>query len=382
MKSLSYGRQWIDDSDIDEVVKVLKGDWLTQGPSVERFEQALAAYLGVKHAVAFSNGTAALHGAVAAAGLGPGDQLLTTPLTFVATANAALYVGAEPVFVDIHRGSYCIDPNKTAKKMEELPRKIKAIVPVSFAGYPFDMGDFKIIAKENGAVLIEDACHALGGERCGRKVGFDADMTALSFHPVKHITTGEGGAVVTNNAKFAQKLRLFRTHGITRDPSRFLDSPDGPWHSEMHDLGYNYRLSDIQCALGLSQLRRLDSFIERRRELAALYRMNLAGIRSLYQPPAHEGHAYHLFPIRVDAELRKPLFSYLAENGINLQVHYKPVPLQPYYRERFGYRDGDFPEAENYYKEAISLPLYPSMEEDDVLRVVTCIKDFFAENRV
>jgi dTDP-4-amino-4,6-dideoxygalactose transaminase len=226
-------------------------------------------------------------------------------MTFAATANAALYVGAEPVFADIDRQTFCIDIKKAGEKLDELPRKIKAIVPVSFAGYPVDIEPLKIMAKEHGAVLIEDACHALGGHRGShqevsvskRKIGSDADMTVFSFYSDKQITTGEGGAVATNSFEFAQRLRLFRNHGITHALGDFVDSPEGPWHSEMQVLGYNCRLSDIHCALGLSQLRRLDSFIEKRRDLAALYRMSIAGLPGVYQPPAHEGHAYHLFPI-------------------------------------------------------------------------------------
>ena len=383
MKPLSYGRQWINDDDIAEVVEVLKGDWLTQGPTVERFEKALAEYIGVREVVTFANGTAALHGAVAVCGLKQGDRVLTTPLTFAATANAALYVGAEPVFVDISRGTLCMDPIKTEKAADELPRKVKAIIPVSFAGYPFDIAAFKAIARDHGAVLIEDACHSLGGHRIDyedfspHKFGRDADMTVFSFHPVKHITTAEGGAVTTNEPELARRLRLFRNHGITRNPSEFKEVPDGPWHSEMHMLGFNYRLSDIQCALGLSQLKRLEEFVERRRELATFYRLSVAGIEGVYQPPAEEGHAYHLFPICVEPEHRGPLFAHLAENGIQLQVHYPPVPLHYYYRKRFGYKKGDFPEAERFYERAISLPIYPSMEDSDVERVVECIKKYF-----
>jgi UDP-4-amino-4,6-dideoxy-N-acetyl-beta-L-altrosamine transaminase len=381
LKSLSYGRQWIDDGDISEVVQVLKGDWLTQGPVVERFEKALAEYIGVRCVVVFSSGTAALHGAAVAAGLGPGDRWLTTPLTFAATANAALYVGAEPVFADIHPGTFCLDSRKAEQKLEELPRKIKAVVPVSFAGYPFDIAHFKIMAREHEAVLIEDASHALGGFRENdwgtRKVGFDADMTVFSFHPVKPITTGEGGAVATNSTRYEKRLRLFRNHGITRTPADFEEKMDGPWHSEMQTLGYNYRLSDIHCALGLSQLKRLDAFVERRRDLADLYRYLLAGVRGIYQPPPVGGHAYHLFPIRVDAGERAALFAHLAENDIRLQVHYPPVHLYPYYKKRFGYRKGDFPETESFYEEAVSLPIYPSMENSDVERVVDCVKDYF-----
>lgn len=379
-KNLSYGRQWIDDDDIAEVVKVLKGDWLTQGPTVAAFERSLADYAGVKHAVTFVNGTAALHGAMAAAGLGPGDRLLTTPMTFAATSNSALYVGAEPVFADIEPGTLCLDPVKAEAKLREVEEakegRVRAVAPVSFGGYPFAMEPFRRLASEHGLVLIEDACHALGGDRGGHKIGFDADMTVLSFHPVKHITTAEGGAVLTRSDEYAHALRLFRSHGITRNPEDFEEAPEGPWHCEMQTLGWNYRLTDLNCALGLSQMRRLDAFVRRRREIAALYRELLADVRGLTLPPAHEGHAYHLFPIQVDAEARGPLFAHLAENDIRLQVHYSPVPLHPYYKKRFGYRWGDFPEAERYYRGAISLPMFPLLEDSDVKRVADCIKTF------
>lgn len=371
-KNLSYGRQWIDDDDIAEVVRVLKGDWLTQGPTVAAFERALADYVGVKHAVTFVNGTSALHGAMSAAGLGPGDRLLTTPMTFAATSNSALYVGAEPVFADIDPDTLCLDPAKAGAKLS----RVRAIAPVSFGGYPFAMEPFRRLASEHGLVLIEDACHALGGDRDGHKIGFDADMTVLSFHPVKHITTAEGGAVLTQSDEYAHALRLFRSHGITRNPEDFEEVPEGPWHCEMQTLGWNYRLTDLNCALGLSQMRRLDAFVKRRREIAALYRELLADVRGLTLPPAHEGHAYHLFPIQVDAEARGPLFAHLVENGIRLQVHYSPVPLHPYYKKRFGYRWGDFPEAERYYRGAISLPMFPLLEDSDVKRVADCIKTF------
>jgi UDP-4-amino-4,6-dideoxy-N-acetyl-beta-L-altrosamine transaminase len=372
----------VNDDDIAAVCEVLRGDWLTQGPLVERFEQALAEYLGVGHVVVFASGTAALHGAFYAAGLKHGDRVLTSPLTFAATANAALYVGADPVFADIDYGTLCLDPLKADRKLAETPRVVKAIVPVSYAGYPFDITPFMIMARENGAILIEDACHAIGGSRENfrgdvKKIGFDADMTAFSFHPVKNITTGEGGAVATNISRFARRLQLFRSHGITRNHAEFKDVHAGPWHSEMRVLGYNYRLSEIHCALGLSQLKRLDSFVERRREIAGLYRQLLSGVRGVYQPPAATGHAYHLFPIRVPAEDRLPLFNHLAARDITPQVHYRPVHLQPYYRERFGYKTGDFPEAESFYDGALSLPMYPSLTDEDVEHVATGIREYF-----
>ena len=374
MKTLSYGRQWINDDDIAEVVKVLKGDWLTMGPTVDEFEKALADYAGVKHAVTFSSGTAALHGAMAAAGLGEGDHALTTAMTFVATSNAALYTGAVPVFADIDPETLCLSPAGAEEQLAKT--RCKAIVPVSFAGYPFDIQPFRNMAQKYGAVLIEDASHAWGGERGGRKIGFDADMTTLSFHPVKHITTAEGGAVLTQSDEYARRLRLFRNHGVVRDAADFQDVPDGPWHSEMQSLGYNYRLSEIGCALGLSQMKRLDSFVARRREIAAVYREELSGVAGLTLPQDKEGHAYHLFPLRVEGERRGPLFAYLREHDIRLQVHYRPVPLQPYYRAKFGYKAGDFPEAERYYQEAISLPIFPLMEDADVRRVAACIREF------
>ena len=376
MKKISYGRQWINDDDITAVVNVLKGDWLTMGPTVSAFEESLAAYTGVKHAVTFSSGTSALHGAMYAAGLTAGDYSITTALTFVATSNSALYMGATPLFGDIDPETLCLNPEHAEDLAKTHAGKVKAIVPVSFAGYPFDAEPFREIAAKYGAVFIEDASHALGGDRRNHKIGFDADMTTLSFHPVKHITTAEGGAVLTNNDDYARKLRMFRNHGTTRDEAEFVDVPDGIWHSEMQDLGYNYRLSEVHCALGLSQMKRLDSFVSRRRELANLYLEQLAGVDGIILPPHCEGHAWHLFALQVNEDMHKDLFMYLRENGINPQVHYRPVPLQPYYRQKFGYKAGDFPEAERYYKRAMSLPLFPLMEDSDVRRVTDTIKNF------
>ena len=376
MKKISYGRQWINDDDINAVVNVLKGDWLTMGPTVSAFEESLASYAGVKHAVTFSSGTAALHGAMYAAGLTEGDYAITTALTFVATSNSALYMGATPLFGDIDPSTLCLDPQKAEDLAKAHAGKVKAIVPVSFAGYPFDAAPFKELAAKHNAVFIEDASHAWGGDRANHKIGYDADMTTLSFHPVKHITTAEGGAVLTNDDTYAKKLRTFRNHGTTRDEAEFVDVPDGIWHSEMQDLGYNYRLSEVHCALGLSQMKRLDEFVSRRRELAKLYIEQLSGLDGVILPTQKDGHAWHLFVLQVREELHKELFMYLRENGINPQVHYRPVPLQPYYRQRFGYKAGDFPEAERYYKRAMSLPLFPLMEDSDVHRVTDTIKKF------
>lgn len=369
-KFLPYGHQAIDEEDIRRVVEVLRGDWLTQGPMVEAFEKAVADYLGMAHAVAFCNGTAALHGAMYAAGTGEGDEVITSPMTFAATSNAAVYMGARPVFADISDETLCLDPEEARKKITERTR---VIAPVSYAGYPAPVGDFLAMAKDRGICVIEDACHALGGDRGGSKVGTEADMSVFSFHPVKHITTGEGGMVVTDNAQYAERLRLFRSHGITKDPKLMEGSSQGPWYYEMVDLGYNYRITDLQCALGTSQMEKLDGFIARRRELAGLYDERLSPLMGVTPPPSHPGHAYHLYPVQVAPERRKELFERFREKGIGVQVHYVPVHLQPYYRHRFGYGPGDFPRAERFYAGEISLPMFPGMTEGDLERVVDVI---------
>ena len=375
MKTLSYGRQWINDDDIAEVVRVLRGDWLTMGPTVDAFEKSLADYAGVKHAVTFSSGTAALHGAMYASGMGAGDFAVTTAMTFVATSNSVIYTGATPIFADIDN-TLCMNPEKAEESINAHGGKVKAVIPVSFGGYPFEIEPFREIAEEYNAVLIEDASHSWGGDRGSHKIGFDADMTTLSFHPVKHITTAEGGAVLTSNDEYARRLKMFRNHGTTRNASEFVDEPDGIWHSEMQDLGYNYRLSEVHCAIGLSQMKRLDEFVGRRREIARLYFRELSGVEGLTLPPGKEGHAWHLFIARVNEELHGQFFGYLRDNDIRLQVHYRPVPLQPYYRKKYGYKAGDFPEAEKYYRQAVSLPIFPLMTDDDVMRVCGVIKNF------
>ena len=362
MKKLSYGRQWINDDDISEVVRVLRGDWLTMGPTVEEFEKKLAEYVGMKYAITFSSGTSALHGAMNAAGLQKGDYAITTALTFVATSNSILYTGAEPLFADIDPKTLCLDVMKAEEIAKKYIGKIKAIVPVSFAGYPLDMKAYRKIAEENNSVLIEDASHALGHDRRDF-----ADMMTLSFHPVKHITTAEGGAVLTNKEDYAERLLKFRNHGT--------------YKKEMIELGYNYRLSDINCALGLSQMNRLDEFIARRRELAVLYFEQLSGVENIKLPPSDKNHVWHIFALQVENNLRDSLAEYLRTNGINPTTHYKPVPLQPYYQQRFCYKSGDFPESERYYTQEISLPLYPLMEDGDVKRVTECIKKFMIQER-
>ncbi len=366
MKSLSYGRQYIDDDDINAVVAVLKGDWLTQGPSVSEFEKSFADYVGARYAVSFANGTAAIHGAYFAAGVEKGDEVLTSPMTFAATSNSALYLGGVPVFADMDPATLCLDPEKAAEK---ISRKTKVIAPVSFAGFPADIAPFLELAASCGAVVVEDACHALGARRNGVFVGKEAHLTAFSFHPVKHITTGEGGMVTTDSEEFARRLRLFRTHGIEKDPMFMTREPDGPWFNEMQILGFNYRLSDIHAALGLSQLRKIEKFLLRRREIAALYDSFFEEMPSFRIPPRHEGHAYHLYPLQVPSERRSFFFEELRKKEIRGMVHYPPVPLHPYYRDRFGYKPGDFPAAEYYYSREISLPVFYGISDEDVRRV-------------
>lgn len=375
-RAISYGRQTIEADDIEAVAKALASGMLTQGPLVEEFERKLAAYTGAKYAVVCSNGTAALHLACKAAGLGPGDKVLTSPLTFLASANAALYVGARPDFVDIDSATLNIDPTEVEKKVKACP-SVKAIIPVHFAGAACDMEELGRIAKEHNLIVIEDACHALGASWTAsngevRKVGScsNSDMTVFSFHPVKSITTGEGGAITTNSRKLHERLIALRTHGVVKESAKLFNPEGLPWYYEMQDLGFNYRLTDIQCALGISQLKKLDRFMARRRELASLYTRLLSKYEFIKTPSEKAGHesAWHLYPIRIDFDglgaARKDLFELMSAIGINLQVHYIPVHLQPYYRG-LGFKPGDFPKAERFYDEEVSLPIYPLLADEE-----------------
>lgn len=395
---MPYGRQWIDEDDIKAVVEVLKSDWLTQGPIIGQFEQALANYCGAKYAVAVSSGTAALHLACLASGIKEGDEVITTPITFVASANCVVYCGGKPVFADIDSEIYNINPTEIKKK---ITSKTKAILPVHFTGLPCDIEAIKKLAGGHDLLIIEDACHALGAEwqdSDGKwhKVGScsHSDMAVFSFHPVKHITTGEGGAVLTNNHDYYEKLLLLRNHGITKDPERFtnkdlafpnnpeslIHSPN-PWYYEMQELGFNYRITDIQCALGLSQLKKIDSFISRRREIVNFYSEAFKGISGIRTPVGNQRlrSSWHLYAMQIDfKKLGKSRFSVMSElkdKGVGTQVHYIPVHLQPYYRKNLGLTQGDYPFAEGYYNKALSLPLYPAMKDKDVAKVINSVKE-------
>jgi len=369
---LSYGRQWIDEEDIAAVVEVLRGDWITQGPKVDEFEEKVAAYCNTKYAVAMSNGTAALHAACSVAGIANEDEAITTPITFAATANAVAYCGGRPVFADIREDTVNIDVREIEKR---LTPRTKAILPVDFAGHPADLAEIMEIARERKLIVIEDACHALGAEYRGRKTGSLADMTVFSFHPVKHITTGEGGMVTTDNKEFYKKLKTFRQHGIVRDAR-----PGHPWYYEIPHPGYNFRLTDFQCALGISQLKKLDRFVDRRREIALIYNKAFSELEEIITPreEAYVKAAYHIYVVQLRTEKlkagRKEVFEALRAENIGVNVHYIPVHLHPFYQREFGYKSGDYPAAEAYYQRAITLPLFPLMSNDDVDCVVSAVK--------
>ncbi|ROL85741.1 UDP-4-amino-4,6-dideoxy-N-acetyl-beta-L-altrosamine transaminase [Pseudomonas chlororaphis] len=385
---IPYGRQSLDQADIDAVVAVLRSDWLTQGPTIERFEQAMAARCEAGHGVAVCNATAALHIACLAAGLGPGDRLWTTPNTFLASANCGRYCGAEVDFVDIDPHTWNMDVRALAHKLEAAERTgslPKVVVAVAFSGQSCDMRAMAQLAQRYGFVLIEDASHAVGASYAGRPVGCGefAAMTVFSFHPVKIITSAEGGMVLTNSPQLADHLRRLRSHGMTRDPAQMTEPSHGPWYYQQTELGFNYRITDLQAALGLSQLDKLDAFIARRRQLAARYDRLLADL-PLTLPQAQEQaqSAWHLYVVRLQPErirrTHREVFEALREAGVGVNLHYIPVHLQPYYRD-LGFAAGDFPEAERYYGEAISLPLFPALDDEQQTYVVEQLRQLIQE---
>lgn len=383
---IPYGRQYIDEDDVKAVKSALQSDFLTQGTKVKEFEGKLANYCGAKYAIVFSSGTAALHGAYFAAGLAKGDEIITTPITFLATANAALFLGAKPVFVDIQQDSGNINSNLIEGKITE---KTKIIAPVNYSGQPVDLEEIYKIARKSDLLVVEDACHALGAKYKGSRIGSCkySDMVVFSFHPIKSITTGEGGAVLTNNKNYYEKLLMFRQHGVTKDPAKFKQSSEftGDWYYEMHYLGYNYRLTDMQCALGISQLKKLNNFITRRREIAQNYNKVFKESPYLAIPRVKSDResAWHIYALRLKldkmSKTRRQIFEELRSLGIGVHVHYIPVHLQPYYRDRFGSKRGDFPEAEAYYESALTIPLYPSMTDNDYKCVIENVLEVVAD---
>ncbi len=356
---IPYGKQSIDEKDIEAVAAVLRSDFLTTGPLIHEFEKKVAESTGAAYATAVANGTAALHAACAAAGITAGDEVITTPITFAASANCIRYCGGTPVFADIDPKTYNISPKEIEKK---ITKKTKALIPVHFTGQPCELDEIHAIAKRYHLTVIEDAAHALGAEYNGKRIGALSDLTTFSFHPVKQITTGEGGMVLTNDKSLYEKLLLFRTHGITRDRSSMKDW-DGPWYYEQLELGYNYRITDIQCALGISQMDKLPAFVEKRKQIAKRYDEAFGDCSNIEIPFQKPGCAnvYHLYVIRVKNVDRKQVFNALRSAGIGVNVHYIPVYRFPYYKEN-GYSDVYCPNAESYYNECISLPIYPALE--------------------
>lgn len=373
---IPYGKQTIDQDDIQAVVDVLKSDFLTTGPKIAEFEQTVADYVGAKYAVAISNGTSALHAACFAAGIGPGDEVITTPLTFAASANCVLYCGGTPVFADVDPKTYNIDPEDIRRKITD---RTKAIIAVHLAGQPCDMDAIHSIAREHGLIVIEDGAHALGSVYKGKKVGSMSDMTTFSFHPVKPITTGEGGMIVTDNEDFYKKMILFRSHGITRDDS-MMTRNDGPWFYQQFNLGYNYRITDIQCALGCSQMKKLDRFLARRKEIVARYNEAFADCDNIITPYqlSDTESGWHLYIVQVKNCDRRQVFEAMREKGIGVNVHYIPVYMHPYYQEH-GYENVHCANAEEIYSHIISLPLYPGLTSEQQDYVIDTLKSLCGE---
>jgi len=397
MNTLPYGRQNVTEEDIQAVISVLKSEFLTQGDRVPEFEKAFASYIGCEYAVAVANGTAALHLAALALDITAKDKVITTPITFAASANCIRYCGGEVYFVDIDEDTLLIDTKKLRILIESQPRgTFSGIVPVDFSGRAVDLEQLRELADEYGLWILEDACHAPGGyfvDRAGNRQycgnGRFADMSIFSFHPVKHIATGEGGMITTNNKELYEKLLLLRTHGITRDPAQFTNSlqtalmtnePAGdkypPWYMEMQVLGYNYRLTDIQAALGSSQLKRADAGLDRRRMIAKRYAEAFSGAGFIKRQSGYvDGHSYHLYILEVDNRLA--LFNYLRESRIYAQIHYVPCHLMPYYKQ-LGWKEGDMPVSENYYAGCISIPMYPTLTDEEQDYVIDKIQSFYA----
>jgi len=385
MDSIPYGRQLIDDDDIGAVVEILKSDWLTQGPTIEKFERAVANYCGVEYAVAVNSATSALHIACLASGLGPGDVLWTSPNTFVASANCGLYCGASVDFVDIDPNTYNLSVDALRERLEGAGNKLpKVVIPVHFSGQSCQMDEIYDLSKKYGFSVIEDASHAIGGRYKDEPIGNCrfSDMTIFSFHPVKIITSGEGGMIMTNRRDLYEKLILLRSHGITRNPALMTEFSQGPWYYQQIDLGYNYRITDIQAALGVSQMNKIDSFVQRRHEIAERYNQELQ-VFPLILPLQHPDtySAYHLYVIRLKlTELtltHRDIYIKLREKGIGVNLHYIPVHTQPYF-QKLGFKLGQYPQAEQYYEEAISIPIYYSLTNKQQAYVIRTLNEVIA----
>lgn len=369
---IPYGKQWIEEDDIQAVIDVLRSDYLTTGPKIQEFERTVADYVGAKYAVAIANGTAALHAACFAAGIGEGDEVITTPLTFAASANCVLYCGAKPVFADVDRRTYNIDPGDIRRK---ITKRTKAIIAVHLAGQPCDLDAIHEIARKHHLLVIEDGAHALGAEYHGKKIGTMSDMTTFSFHPVKPITTAEGGMIMTDDEGYYQKLCLFRTHGITRNKG-LLTRDDGPWFYQQLDLGFNYRITDLQCALGCTQMKKLEYFLGQRRRLAKRYDEAFRDhpwIEIPYQLPETVS-GWHLYIIQVPECSRRQVFEALQAKGIGVNVHYIPVYYHPYYQEH-GYNEVCCPNAESLYEHFISIPLHPGLTEEQQDYIIDSVRE-------
>lgn len=375
---INYGKQFIDTADINAVVKVLKSSWLTQGPEVKKFEKKLNTFFGSKYSCVVSNGTAALHLTGLALGWKKGDIVLTSALTFLASANCILYSGAKPELIDINVSNYNIDIDKLEKKLKKISKKVVAIVATDYAGHPCNWIKLKKIAEKYKIKLINDNCHALGAKiNKNKKYAIKyADIVTQSYHPVKHVTTGEGGAILSNDKKLIEKVKILRSHGVIKK-KRF-----DPWYYEMQKLGYNYRLSDLQCALGISQLNKISKFIKRRREIAEIYNKAFSNDLRFKIPSIEKNytHSYHLYPLQIKFKnlkiTKKFLFKKMLKEKINLQVHYIPLHIQPYYKKNFNLKIGDFPSAEIFYKQEVSLPIYYSLKNNEINKVIKCIKKY------